>query len=286
MKLSSLFSRSSGQSKRSKTAKKAPVASEAAPPTYISGHEGGDRVRSDLLSFADRSHHEANPYLSVIRALQNEPVAKKVGLKGLRMFGIKPAASGPDSLRPYALYELGFVSDPKRSARIARGLIKVEMFDKDGALLHRDAMADRVIERLRMRAFSGVKNLTAQEAKGVQVYLEGFMENLQLLGQELSWLPKHLRADWVYFADIVPTRRDSKNWMAAMQAHHVLDCDLLPTNGDVHFENFATYMNARYAQFNASWDSEPQNLLGEALNGLREALFPLPTYESSPRYRP
>lgn len=290
MKLITLFSKSNGQGRQSKTGKngttKAPKRREASPPAYVSGPDARGHAHDDGVAVADHARHEANPYLSVIQALQNQPEAKKTLFTRLSLIGTRPAAIGPDSLRLYALYELGFTSDPKRAAKIAKGLITVGVFEPSGALLRRDAFSDRVIERLRDRHFSGVKKLTAKEAEGVRVYLDGHAENLQLLGRDVTLLPQHLRADWLYFANIVPSKMESQGWMAAMQEHRVLDHHFLPIDGGVNYERFANNMVFTYARSNPQWMFENKDSLGTLFQNLRESLFPLPTYENAPKYRP
>lgn len=290
MKLNTLFSRSNGQGKEGRSAKRGLDQtishSEAPPPAYISGQDTGGQAHNDHFMQTSHARYEANPHLSVIQALQNEPAAKKTFFSGLRLLGQKPVASGPDSLRPYALYELGFTQDPKRAAKIAKGLTKVGVFDKTGALMRRDAPPDKVIDRLRDSRFSGVKKLTAQEAQGVKIYLEGHFENLHLLGQDVHQVPAHLRSDWLFFANITVDKENSRFLMSTMRKHQVLDRNFLPIHGGARYDLFAKEATEYYQRTHPRWAHENKDSLIDMLHTVRGILFPLPAYESAPGYRP
>jgi hypothetical protein len=212
--------------------------------------------------------HTVAPHLETIRAIQNQPLVPK-GLGAWAPW--HQACTRPETLRPQALYTLGFTNSAARSEQIVQGLKKLTLFDDKGALQYRVRGLDRQMIHLQSLLLGGQTGLTFKEEVGVRIYLLGLEENLQLLGQDMAKLPVKQRRDWLFYIDHQDSLQNSRIVSDRLKSAGVLGKNYLPKNGGKKFDKLLAKQLEGHSDRTRR---EIQNWF----SAVRESLFPLPPY--------
>lgn len=280
MRITKLFSRrpqADASAKKTKT-KATGAPTQSARPNVDDTHHGDRRqgsqdsfAREDASPRKQQPTSDVAPHLQAIQKMQARKGAVSLVKQSIRRID-SGDEKGPEYLIKDALYTLGFVNSRKRSKDILEGLATVNLTTQDGALKYRLQDGNQAVTFLQEMVLGGKKGLTAAEAQGLRIYLNGVEENLQRLGQDISKVPVRQRLHFLFYANCAPDSVSSHNMMVDLLNLGVLDRNYLPLNNGPNWDRFVQYKMARVA---------PQH--GDAMHAhlerIRDTLFALPTYE-------